>query len=62
MCVCSCQDDKGDISSPSSCENLVDAGSKFTSGVPTSEAAVAAADDVTAGQRPIPPGLLFCFP
>jgi len=57
--VCSCQDDKGGISSPSSCENLVDAGSKFAgSRVGTSEAAAAsAANDIIAEPRPIPPGL-----
>ena len=47
------------MSTPSSSENLVDSGSKFGSGVPTSETAAAAANDVTAGQRPIPPGLVI---
>jgi len=57
ICVLMYQDDKGGISSPSSCENLVDAGSKFSgSGIPVSEAAAAATNDVTAGSRPIPPG------
>ena len=60
LCVCACQDDKSDISTPSSFENLVDAGNKFGSGVPTSEAAAAAAaNDVSAEQRPVPPGLFF---